>query len=133
MTATLPKPAMTRDFRVLIADDSESDRELAAAHLGARWPVDRATDGDEALDKLREGHFSLLILDWAMPRVGGAEVLRNVRRSGARIAVVVLTGFDRDEIQENLEEHAAVYLNKNEMSERALHEAIHLAARLLGQ
>jgi CheY-like chemotaxis protein len=133
MIATETKPATTRDFRVLIADDSEGDRELAVAHLGTRWPVDRASDGIEALHKLREGDFSLLILDWNMPRMGGAEVLRSVRNSGARIAVVVLSGLDRNEITENLEGHDAVYLSKNEMSEDTLQEAIHLAACLLGQ
>ncbi len=133
MTTTLKKPATTRDFRVLIADDSESDRELAAAHLDTRWPVERAADGLEAIHKLREGNFSALILDWEMPRMGGAEVLRHIRRSDARIAVVITSGLDRDKIKENIEEHAAVYLNKNEMSANTLQYAIHLAVHLLGE
>jgi CheY-like chemotaxis protein len=129
----LEPTATKRNFRVLIVDDSESDTELAAAQLGAGCPVDHAADGVEALDKLRDGQFTLLILDWQMPRMGGAEVLRHVRKSGSRIAVVILSGLDRQEIAENLDALGAVYLNKNQMSADTLQKAISLAARLLGQ
>lgn len=129
--------ATTRSLRVLIVDDSQSDTELAAAQLGTTCPlgrnmaVDRAADGVEALAKLNAGQFTLLILDWQMPRMGGAEVLRHVRNSGKRTAVVVLSGLDREEIKENLEALAAVYLNKNQMDRAKFHEAIALAQRLL--
>jgi DNA-binding NarL/FixJ family response regulator len=65
--------------------------------------------------------------------MNGGEVLRHVRKNGPKIAVVVLSGLDRNDIQENLEANAAVYLNKNQMSADALQKAIALAARLLGQ
>ncbi len=129
--------ATTRTWHALIVDDSDSDTELAAVHLQRAHPGDstltvvRAADGEAALAKLDQEHFTLLILDWQMPRIGGAEVLRHLRNSGSHTAVVVLSGLNRNEIKENLESLAAVYLNKNEMNTETLQSAIALALKLL--
>jgi len=132
--STVPKG----NFRVLVVDDSQGDMALTSHQLGAVWPfehdlaVEWAVDGAQAIDKLRRERFALLVLDWQLPTVSGAEVLRHVRRSGVRIPVIVVSGLQREEIHENLESHAAAFLNKDEMNVDTFHQAIAQSLRLLG-
>ncbi len=87
--------ALPRPF-VLIVDDDESARVvLSEILLEAGLDVVVASDGAEALDRLRE-HPSprVVLLDLLMPRVGGWRVLAVMRENPrlARIPVVVVTG-----------------------------------------
>lgn len=124
-------------FHVLIIDDSDIDREITAHYLGGAWPFERematdtAVDGREALDKMRSKHFALIALDWKLPGMGGGEVLREIRRMGVRIPVIVLSGLHRHQIHEPIEELGAAFLNKDEMNPDAFREAIAEAVRLV--
>ncbi len=42
--------------------------------------IDQASDGAEALQKLRSGHYDLVISDWNMEPVSGLDLLKEVRR-----------------------------------------------------
>ena len=134
---TISKPPK-KAFRVLVVDDNLSDIELTTIQLGQAWPfehdmaVESVASGKEALARLQRERFALLILDWQMPEVNGREILHHVRKTGARMAVIVLSGVDRDDIADNLESHGAAYLNKNEMNHKSLHDAIATSLRLLG-
>ena len=128
-----------RFFRVLVVDDNEADRRLAAMHLGAIWPferdleVDYAVNGGEALQKIRQQQFALIVLDWKMPRLGGGEVLRTIRQGGTRVPVVVLSGADREFIDDDIESLGASYLNKNQLTADSFLKAIAFSFQLLGQ
>jgi diguanylate cyclase (GGDEF)-like protein len=89
-----------KKMKILIADDDEATREVLVDLLsGQGYDVVTAKDGTEALDILcREDAPSLAILDWLMPGQDGAEVCRNLRRSGKRyIYVLMLTVKDKME------------------------------------
>jgi CheY-like chemotaxis protein len=140
-TATNPAPTAKtgrRSFAVLVIDDNEVDRQLTTALLAEAWPferdmaVDTAGDGREALEKMRTTRFALIVLDWKLPLVGGSEVLRSMRRNGIFTPVVVLSGLERTQIHEDLESLGAAYLNKAEMSQTSLYDAIARSLRLLG-
>jgi CheY-like chemotaxis protein len=124
-------------FHVLIIDDNEIDREITTHHLGAAWPFERematdtAADGREALDKMHGKHFTLIALDWKLPGMGGGEVLREMRRMGVRIPVVVLSGLHRHQIEDPLEQLGAAFLNKDEMNPDTFRAAIAESIRLL--
>jgi len=65
---------------ILIVDDEKNIRltlSMALEALGVE--VDSAEDGEEALAKLKEKEFGLILLDLHMPGVDGMEVLRQVR------------------------------------------------------
>lgn len=129
----------TRSFRVLIVDDNAMDTELTAGQLGSAWPfegemaVDSAASGREAIEKLREHHFALLILDWQMSPLNGGDVLRYLRKNGVCVPVVVLSGLQRHEIGDNLESYSAAFLNKDNLNQKTLHTAIAQSLRLLGR
>ncbi|MCL6667174.1 response regulator [Streptomyces panaciradicis] len=87
------------DAKILIVDDHEDTLyalESALAPLG--YQLGRATSGDEALKQVLRGQVGLLVLDVRMPRVGGLEVVRYMRRveQTQHIPVVLVTGFGSD-------------------------------------
>jgi CheY-like chemotaxis protein len=78
--------------RILIADDDEVLRSLLRLTLPAEdYNVAEATNGAEALALIEAGPPDLVVLDWQMPQRSGAEVLRELRASGRRLPVLVLT------------------------------------------
>jgi len=81
--------------RILYVDDEEHFRELVQENLAPEgFNVSTAEDGDEALSLLGSGQFDLVILDIRMPRMGGLEVLDEMKKRGIRSRVIVLTGVD---------------------------------------
>lgn len=108
-------------FRVLVADDVETDRLLTIRQLGKAWPVkgdlmvECAADGAEALAKIRSNRYALVVLDWNMPHQDGGDVLRAMRADGLRIPVVVVSGQCREVIANDLETMSATFVNKDEL------------------
>lgn len=70
-------------MRVLVVDDSRVARAVLRKVLGeiGYSVVHEASDGAEALVKLRESAFDLVITDWTMPRMDGIELVRAIRKS----------------------------------------------------
>ena len=125
-------------FPVLVVDDDPIHQELVAIYLGQVWPFERvmeldfAADGAEALAKLRAKRFALVVLDWNLPVLGEGAVLRQLRQSGMRIPVVVISGLEREEMGVDLEAQAAAFLSKNQMNPETFELAIASALGLLG-
>ena len=68
---------------MLVVDDDEDTRQLIAFALGAHGcAVTEAADGQAALAALREGTFDLVITDYDMPELTGAEMLKEAAREG---------------------------------------------------
>jgi chemosensory pili system protein ChpA (sensor histidine kinase/response regulator) len=86
--------AGARKARVLLVDDSISVRKFVAQMLEkAGFEVGIAADGAEAMARLGERDFDVLVTDLEMPRLNGYELLEDVRRrAGTRdLPVVILT------------------------------------------
>ena len=129
---------MADSFHVLVIDDNDLDREITARQLSAAWPfeheltTDFASDGSEALRKMRETSFALIVLDWKLSGMAGSEVLRHIRQLGIHIPVIVLSGLQRHQIPDDVESHGAVFLNKDEMTSAGFRAAVSEALRLAG-
>ena len=86
----------TRALRILLVDDHEGVRTTTAALLAdLGHQVVEASDGREVLALLEdpEASYDLLITDYAMPRVSGAEVIRQARRILPQLAAIIITGY----------------------------------------
>ena len=134
-------PPLTADDQnvvVLIVDDNLMDQHLVANHLGniLSWKhkpdLDFAVNGEEALAKMRQKKFSLVILDWNLPVLGQGEVLRSLRKDGSRIPVVVISGVEQHHLADELAAIKGTYLSKDTMSPATFHVAICLALALVG-
>jgi two-component system cell cycle response regulator len=65
---------------ILVVDDNAQNRELLVAYLDELGStITTASDGLEALDKIRAGRFDLILLDIMMPRMSGFEVCRKLK------------------------------------------------------
>lgn len=80
--------------RILVVDDEEALRTVLSNELaGEGYEVENASDGDEAISKVQNKKFDLLLLDIKMPRVDGFEVLRFIKKTYPAVKVIMLTGF----------------------------------------
>lgn len=79
-------------MKLLFAED---ERELsdAVAHILRRnnFNVDAVYDGEEALNYLLYGEYDGAVLDIMMPKMDGVEVVREIRRQGKNVPVLLLT------------------------------------------
>jgi DNA-binding NtrC family response regulator len=80
---------------VLIVEDEEGARNKLQALLqtDAGLRVDTTKDGDQALQRLLENNYSVLITDLRMPRLDGMQLLKEVQRRGLPVTVIVTTGY----------------------------------------
>lgn len=77
---------------VLIVDDEKNIRLTLSRTLELlEIKTDVAVNGEEALAKLKEKEFGLILLDLKMPGMGGMEVLRQVRKVRPDIRVIIIT------------------------------------------
>ena len=84
---------MTQRERILVVDDEVNIRRTLAALLQrAGYEVTSAEHGREAIALLGERAFNLLLVDLKMPEIGGMEVVAAARERQPDIAIIVLTG-----------------------------------------
>ncbi len=83
-----------KENSVLIVDDEKNIRlTLSQALEALEVETDTATNGEEALAKLKEKGFGLILLDLKMPGMDGMEVLRRVREIRPDIRVIIITAY----------------------------------------
>jgi two-component system, NtrC family, response regulator AtoC len=78
--------------RVLIVDDDPASRRLLEVRLRPlECAVTTAGNGEQALTAIRKDMPDLVLLDLQMPKVGGIEVLRALRKEEINVPVIVIT------------------------------------------
>jgi DNA-binding response OmpR family regulator len=79
-------------LRILVIEDERKLAEAIAEGLeGNGYRVALAESGEVGLRQLRNAEFDLVLLDVMLPKQGGLETLRELRRSGFRTPVLILT------------------------------------------
>ena len=97
-TAAPTRPSSgTARPRVLVVDDEASIRDLLAKTLAlAEYDVDTAPDGRAGVERLRLGHYDLLIADLKMPGMDGLSLIREAKRFRTDLPVIIITGFSTE-------------------------------------
>jgi CheY-like chemotaxis protein len=94
------RSSMSEQYRVLVVDDDEAIRKLISAILRRRnFIVDTAANGEEALKKLGEHHYTIMLLDLMMPRVDGYTVIDRVREQKIATEIVVVTAAGASQVK----------------------------------
>ncbi|MBD3308561.1 response regulator [candidate division KSB3 bacterium] len=82
----------TRSAKILLADDEKTTRELLARALEATgFHVQTVSNGAEALEKMRQEEFDLLITDLLMPNMTGTELIEQARKLLPDLIAIVVT------------------------------------------
>jgi DNA-binding NtrC family response regulator len=82
----------TSGTRILIVDDDPASRRLLEVRLRPlECDVATAGNGEQALSAIRKDLPDLVLLDLQMPRMGGIEVLRALRKEGIDVLTIVIT------------------------------------------
>jgi two-component system alkaline phosphatase synthesis response regulator PhoP len=83
---------MSEPARILIVDDEAHLAEGIRENLEAEgYATDVAHDGRAGLERVRERHFDLIVLDVMMPNMDGLELCAELRREGVQTPVLFLT------------------------------------------
>jgi DNA-binding NtrC family response regulator len=79
--------------KILVVDDEKVIRDITQAFLMLNgYEVDTAENGKEALDKLLNNTFDVVITDLKMPLMGGMELLEKISKIKLNAVTIVLTG-----------------------------------------
>lgn len=77
---------------ILVVEDIESNYLLMTILLGNMgYQFTRAADGVEAVEKVLSEHFDLVLMDIKMPRLGGLEATREIRKTNREVPIIALT------------------------------------------
>ena len=83
---------MADPVTILLVDDEESIQKLLTYPLEREgYRVVQARDGEEALERFVEGPVDLVVLDLMLPKLGGLEVCRRMRRVESAVPIIMLT------------------------------------------
>jgi two-component system cell cycle sensor histidine kinase/response regulator CckA len=89
-----PQPVSARGSRVLLVEDEENVRTLLnEAFTAEGHVVVEATTGAEALERLNQSHFDLMICDLGLPELSGLHVARWVKEFRPELPVIIATGY----------------------------------------
>jgi len=104
---------VSRPF-VLIVDDDEVIRSLLRLTLPDEgYDLVEAQDGDQALQISDARRPALVLLDWRMPRLSGADVLRALKERHPDVPVIVLTAEPEAKVRTQAETLGAdVFMTK---------------------
>lgn len=82
-------------MRILLVEDEENIREVVKLNLELEdYEVITSANGKDALKKIEEQHFDLLVLDVMLPDVDGFQICEQVRLSNMEVPIIFLTAKD---------------------------------------
>ena len=105
-------------LNVLVVDDDELMQHTLSVYLSSLGHSDViASNGQQALDCLRDEHFDVILLDINMPVMNGSEVLAAIRKqeqqTGNHQIIIMVTGYtETDDLRKLTEAGADGYVVK---------------------
>ena len=80
--------------RIMIVDDEKSIRVMLKRVLSDKqFEIDEAADGREALEKIKQGKYSAILLDLRMPEVNGIEVIEKLKEQDIDTPIVMMSAY----------------------------------------
>lgn len=98
---------------LVIEDDTQLAENLRFALEKEKYSIDLCHDGESGLFHLKEYPLDLAVVDLGLPKIDGIEVIKQARKSGVSIPILILTARERwqDKV-EGLDAGADDYLTK---------------------
>jgi len=108
---------------VLVVDDSAVDRTLVRELLGskARWTIDEAANGVEALSRMKHAVPDVVVTDMQMPEMDGLQLVTAMREQHPGVPVILVTAHGSEALAvEALDKGAASYVPKSQLADKLL-------------
>ncbi|MCA8989851.1 MAG: SpoIIE family protein phosphatase [Planctomycetaceae bacterium] len=123
---------MNNPLRVLLIDDDEDSplliRGLLTQSSQSPFELHWIATYDGGVSELKSGQYDVCLLDYRLGARDGVQLLKEAVKQGCRIPVILITGFDDDElVKEALQAGATDYLTKQELSGPVLTRSIRFA------
>ena len=89
---------MAQTKKILLIDDDVDLREALSELLIMTddFDVFEGGDGAEALEKIKQQAYDMVVLDVGLPDIDGRELCRLIRKQGVKCPILMLTGHDTD-------------------------------------
>lgn len=99
---------------VLVVDDEINLCRILGAKLAkSGFSVVAVHDGQQAIDKVRESNFDVVLLDLMLPKVDGLSALAEIRNMNHDMTVIIMTACENSEALETAKSHGvSAYINK---------------------
>ena len=92
----MSSPTPQRQYRALVVEDDPAIRRLVEKLLSRKEiAIDAASDGRTAIEKLRTGGYSVIVLDLMVPEVNGFEVIEFLKRENLNVPVAVVSAVSQ--------------------------------------
>jgi len=93
--------------KVLIVDDTQIIcKALTIVLKEEGFDTDFALDGKQAVQKVKDDGYNVILLDLIMPGMDGIETCRNIKNINSRIECILMTGYTDDQLKDR--EHSFV-------------------------
>ena len=115
---------------LLVDDEPQLTRALARHLVAAGYEVETANDGTEAVARLRERFFDVVISDISMPGMSGLDLLRAIREKDLDVPVIVMTGAPAVQSAIEAIEHGALRYLIKPVESATLERLVDRAVRL---
>ncbi len=87
------KSSLSADYKIMVLDDEVGIIETLTVVLGRHgYSVEGVTEPLEAIEKIRDGQYDLLILDYMMQPINGDKVVERIREFNSELYILLLTG-----------------------------------------
>ena len=120
-------------LKLLVVDDDRDVCEYLEDFLSREgYHVTTLTDPTQALKSLKKNQYHLVVLDLMMPKLGGIDLLEQIRKVDDDVAVIILTGYPSLETATaSIEHEVSAYLKKPFTSEE-FRDVLHRIAKKKG-
>jgi two-component system, response regulator, stage 0 sporulation protein F len=103
---------------LLVVDDNDEVRLLLGLKLrAAGWDVAEASSGPQALERLADAHFDLVILDHQMPGMTGLQVAEHLRREQPTLPLVLFSAYLDRTVEESARRLDVHTISKTDLDE----------------
>lgn len=101
-------------IKILIVDDDDALRTVLSDILKDKgYIIDEASSGDEAIEKVALTNYEIVLLDLVMPKMGGMDVLTEIKKISTQTKVIIITAFATvDSAVEAIKKGAVNYISK---------------------
>lgn len=126
---------LVRNVNILLVDDDLDYIQVTAFFLKSKgYNVDIVTTGADAIEKVKNESFQIVLLDFYMPGLSGEDVVKKIREFNNRIIIILQTGFAGQQPPESTLSRLAIqnYHDKSDGVDKLLLQVMS-AVRIFGQ